>query len=83
MDKKHRDDRTLKNLPFWLPKKNNFVWFILFIGLFLLSIDFWNWGYDKPLFFGLPFWMWYLFFITLFLSVAFYLFSRFFWREDE
>jgi len=71
------------DLPFWLPKKKNFVWYLLFIGLFLLSLDFWNWGSSNPLFFGLPFWMWYLLFLTLFLSGAFYLFTWFFWREDE
>ena len=79
----NKEGKTLKNLPFWLPKKNNLVWYLLFIGLFLLSLDFWNWGVSTPLFLGLPVWMWYLSVLTLFLSGAFYLFTRFFWREDE
>jgi len=73
----------LKNPSFWLPKKNNFLWYLFFIFLFLLSIDFWNWGASKPLFLGLPFWVFYLLFLTLFLSGIFYLFAKFFWREDK
>lgn len=73
----------MKELPFWLPKKDNFVWYLFFITIFLLSIDFWNWGESKPVFLGLPFWIWYLFFLTIFLSVLFFIFSKFFWREDE
>ncbi|MFA5101705.1 MAG: hypothetical protein WC525_00985 [Candidatus Thermoplasmatota archaeon] len=73
----------MKDLPFWLPKKNTLIWYLLFIGLFLFSLDFWNWGSSTPLLLGLPFWMWYLFGLTLVLSGAYYAFSRFFWREDE
>jgi len=73
----------LKKLPFWLPKKDNILWYLLFITLFFLSIDFWNWGSSKPLFLGLPFWLFYLLFLTLFLSGVFYMFSKFFWREDK
>ncbi len=73
----------MKNLPFWLPTKKNFVWYLLFIGLFLLSLDFWMWKVSEPLMLGLPFWMWYLFVLTLSLSLVFYVFTRFYWREEE
>jgi len=73
----------LKNLPFWLPKKSNVLWYLLFVGLFLLSLDFWNWGQSKPLILGLPFWVIYLLVLTLSVSLAFYAFSRFTWRNDK
>jgi hypothetical protein len=83
INKINKENLKLKNLPFWFPKKDNFVWYLLFISIFLLSLDFWSWGASEPLFFGLPFWMWYLLFLTLFLSGLFYLFSMFFWREEN
>jgi len=73
----------LKNLPFWFPKKDNFVWYLLLIIFFLLSLDFWSWGVSEPLFLGLPVWMWYLLILTLSLSGIFYMFTRFFWKEDK
>ncbi|MDH7517031.1 MAG: hypothetical protein QHH19_01610 [Candidatus Thermoplasmatota archaeon] len=73
----------MKSLPFWLPTKKNFVWYFLFIGLFLLSLDFWAWNTSKPLILGLPFWVWYLLVLTLSLSLMFYVFTRFYWREED
>lgn len=73
----------MSNLPFWFPKKSNAVWYLLFILLFLLSLDFWNWGQSKPMILGLPVWMWYLLILTLLTSLAFYAFVRFVWREDK
>jgi hypothetical protein len=73
----------MRNLPFWLPRKKNFIWYLLFIGFFLLSLDFWMWNNSKPLILGLPFWIWYLLIITLLLSVVYYLFVHFYWRDDE
>ena len=74
---------TLKKLPFWFPKKDNAIVYILFIALFLLSLDFWGWGQYKPLILGMPLWVYYLLFLTLLTSVAFYLFSKTYWRDDE
>jgi hypothetical protein len=72
----------MKNLPFWLPNKNNVVWYILIIGLFLLSMDFWGWNQSHPLIFGLPIWVVYLFILTLATSIVFYLFSNTFWEDS-
>lgn len=73
----------MKNLPFWLPKKSNVLWYLLFVGLFLLSLDFWNWGQSKPFILGLPSWVIYLLVLTLSVSLAFYAFSRFAWRDGK
>lgn len=73
----------MKNLPFWFPTKKNGVWYIVFIGIFLLSLDFWWWGQAEPLMFGLPFWVVYLLILTLITSVAFYLFSKYYWRDAQ
>jgi hypothetical protein len=75
--------KALKNLPFWLPRKSNAIWYVLFVGLFLLSMDFWGWEQSKPLILGLPLWTWYLLVLTLSTSLAFYVFARFVWREDK
>jgi hypothetical protein len=72
----------LKNLPFWFPRKSNAMWYLLFIVLFLFSLDFWGWGQSKPLILGLPLWVYYLLFLTLFTSLAFYIFAKYHWRDD-
>lgn len=33
--------------------------FLVFGALFLLGIDFWAWGSDRPLILGFPWWVWY------------------------
>ena len=71
------------SLRFWLPKKTNVIWYLIFIGLFLLSLDFWWWGQTTPLIFGLPFWVVYLLILTLITSLAFYLFSKYYWRDAQ
>jgi len=71
----------MKKYPFWFPNKDNIFGYILFIGLFLLSLDFWGWRQYNPLILGLPFWVYYLLIITLLTSVSFYLFSIRFWRD--
>ena len=75
--------KNLRNLPFWFPKKENGFWYIIFILLFLFSLDFWGWGQGKPLFFGLPLWIIYLLVLTLLTSIIFYIFSKFYWRIDD
>jgi len=73
----------MKNLPFWFPKKNNIIWYILLIGLFLLSMDFWGWDQSTPLILGLPLWIAYLFILTLSTSIVFYFFSKTFWGNSK
>jgi len=75
--------KKLKNLPFWFPKKENIIWFFLFILLFIFSLDFWSWEKFKPFIFGLPLWMYYILILTLLTSAVFYIFSKFYWRIDE
>ena len=74
---------SLKKLPFWFPKKENIIVYIVFIVIFLLSLDFWGWRQYKPLILGMPLWVYYLLILTLLTSVAFYLFSKSYWSDDE
>jgi hypothetical protein len=69
-------------MPFWFPKKDNAVIYIVFTGLLLLSLDFWGWNQSKPFFIGLPFWVYYLLFLTLATSFAFLIFSKYYWEEQ-
>ena len=73
----------MKNLPNWLPNKNNIFWYLLFFLLFIFSLDFWGWNKSNPLILGLPLWIYYFIIITLLTSVAFYIFSKYFWRVNE
>ncbi|KYK32013.1 MAG: hypothetical protein AYK22_00190 [Thermoplasmatales archaeon SG8-52-3] len=73
----------MKNLPFWFPKKKNAFWYLLFVLLFIFSIDFWGWNTSKPMIIGLPLWIYYLLFLTLLTSASFYIFSKFFWRIEK
>lgn len=73
----------LSNMPFWFPKKKNAFWYSIFILLFLFSLDFWGWEKSKPLFLGLPLWVYYMIIITLLTSGVFYVFSKFYWRTDK
>jgi hypothetical protein len=73
----------MKNLPFWFPKKNNIIWYIIFTTIFLLSMDYWGWYNSKPLILGLPLWIIYFIILTLSTSVIFYLFSETHWEHDK
>ena len=73
----------MKKIPFWFPKKNNAIVYIVFIVLFLLSLDFWGWRRYEPLILGMPLWVYYILILTLIISVAFYLFSKAYWSDDE
>jgi len=73
----------MKNLPFWFPNKNNIIWYVLLIGLFILSLDFWGWDQSNPLILGLPIWIVYLFILTLSTSIIFYLFTKTFWEDSQ
>jgi len=67
---------------FWFPNKDNALIYLVFVGLFLLSLDFWGWGQANPLFLGLPLWVYYLLFLSLSVSLAFLIFSKYFWEEN-
>jgi hypothetical protein len=73
----------MKNHPFWFPNRNNVIWYMFFIGLFLLSMDFWGWNQSKPLILGLPLWVIYLLILTLASSIIFYLFSKTYWEDSQ
>jgi hypothetical protein len=69
--------------PFWFPKKDNAIVYLVFIVIFLLSLDFWGWGQSKPMFLGMPLWVYYLIIITLLTSVAFYILAKYYWRDSK
>jgi len=69
-------------MPFWFPKKDNAIVYLVFIGIFLLSLDFWGWDQSKPMLLGLPLWMYYLIILTLATSFAFLIFSKYYWEGD-
>jgi hypothetical protein len=72
---------TVSNLPDWLDKKTLFIT-LFFIAIFVLSLDFWNWGQATPLIFGLPYWVVYLLILTILTSLCFFLVSKFLWSDD-
>jgi len=67
----------------WFKDKIKIFYFLAFIILFLLSLDFWGWGQSKPLILGLPFWIYYLLFLTLVTSGFFYLIAKNIWRDEK
>jgi len=73
----------MKELPFWFPNKKNAFWYLILILLFSASLDFWAWERPVPMVLGLPFWMYYLVILTLFTSLIFYLFAKYYWRGQE
>ena len=73
----------MKKFPFWFPTKKNIYWYILFTVIFLLSLDFWEWNNFEPLFLGLPVWMYFFIILTLLTSVAFFIFSKYYWEEKK
>ena len=50
-----RKDALAMSTPAWL--SNRYVY--LFMAIFILGMDFWAWGRTRPLFLGLPAWMFY------------------------
>jgi hypothetical protein len=73
---------AVSNLPSWLDKKYTVVIILFFIGIFILSLDFWNWGQATPLISGLPYWVIYLFILTILTSLCFLLVSKYLWSDD-
>jgi len=76
-------DNTLKNKLFSLLNKNNVIPSMVFIILFILSLDFWGWNQATPLLLGLPLWVYYLFILTISLSFAYLVLSKYYWREKQ
>lgn len=61
--------------------KKDRAWLWLMLIVFGLGVDFWNWNRAEPLLWGIPFWVVYLFAITLGLTLVFLLFARRFWKD--
>jgi len=60
------------------------LFFLLFAGIFSLSMDFWSW--DKPVtlgVLGLPSWIFDFLILQLVLVVVMFLFARFAWPDEE
>ena len=75
--------KTWELLPFWFPQaKRNKIWAIIFLTLFALSIDFWNWNSNNRIYDWFPLWVLYLIVVQLALAYSLLLFSRE-WKLDE
>jgi hypothetical protein len=70
------------SLPGWIYKKKSIVWLIIFLGIFVLANDWWNWNQETSVLFGLPFWIVRIFILTIGLSPLFWAFSRSAWRDE-
>lgn len=57
-------------------------WYAIFALLFILCIDFWNWN-KNDIFIFMPYWTWYIFFLTISFSIIFYIFAKYEWREEK
>jgi len=66
-----------------LPKtKRRLLWYIIFVLIFLLYHDFWNWRKVKPLIGGwLPAWFFYLMILIVVYSVAAFFFTKKCWPK--
>ncbi len=73
----------MKNSLSWLKNKKQQVTTILVaIIIFILSFDFWAWNKAEPLILGLPFWVYYMLFLTISLAIFFYIISKNVWSEN-
>jgi hypothetical protein len=61
--------------------KRALPWALGYAIIFLLSLDFWNWGRFAPLLMGLPYWVVAFILLNLALSLYYLLFARFYWRD--
>tara|TARA_B100000965_G_scaffold308299_1_gene267417 strand:+ start:141 stop:377 length:237 start_codon:yes stop_codon:yes gene_type:complete len=69
--------KTWELLPFWFPQsKNSIFWALIFIALFGLSIDVWNWDSDNRIADWIPVWIIYLISIQLALAYFLWKFSK-------
>ena len=70
-------------LPFWFPEsKRDKLWTVVFITLFALSIDFWNWNSDARIYDWIPIWIIYLIAIQFTLAYSLWRFSKE-WNVNE
>ncbi len=59
------------------------VYGLLFVGLFVLSLDYWTWNRPIELrLLGLPFWVWKFVGLQLLLTLAIAAFAKFYWKND-
>ena len=73
------NQKTWELLPFWFPQsKNNIIWTLIFVVLFTLSIDFWNWDSNSRISEWLPFWVLYLVVVQFALAFSIWKFSKLF-----
>jgi hypothetical protein len=64
-------------------KESRIFWLTIFVLLFLLSLDYWNWGLDSnPSFLNIPSWIFYFGFLQFILAVAIFVFSKTYWRQS-
>lgn len=52
----------------------------IIVFLYLISLDFWNWT-DDTIIWGLPQFLFYIFFLQFLLTVGFFVLARYFWPE--
>lgn len=64
-------------------KKKVLLPYVVFILIFLLSLDLWGWNKAEPLIFGLPLWVYYFLFLTLSLSPLFLIFGKYYWEDEK
>jgi len=70
-------------LPFWFPEsKINQTWFLIFLTLTAISIDWWNWNSSNRINDWIPTWVVYLVTIQFILAYSVWKFSKE-WMKDE
>ena len=67
----------------WFKEKKKILAIITFLAIFIFSLDYWGWNIENISFLGLPLFVYYLIFLTLLLSVFFYILSKNIWRDDN
>jgi len=63
-------------------KTSNVCWFVSWLVLVILSLDFFNWGRTPRILLGLPGWLWWDIGVVLVIALVFGLLSRFAWGEE-
>ncbi|MCH8904842.1 MAG: hypothetical protein IIA45_13125 [Bacteroidetes bacterium] len=60
------------------------IWVIVFLLVFALSLDYWNW--DKTViisYLGLPGWIYYFVLLQILFITVLIVFTKIYWRDDE
>jgi len=68
----HQEERLVISTPTWL--SNRYVY--LFIGIFILGMDFWAWNRATPMFLGVPAWIFYFVLLSALQTVGMVLLIR-------